>query len=297
MQHVQKFDVATPVVTLEALEGRRLMSAALARGTLTVEGTDAADTIYLYQGVEPGEQRPMLFVQFMPDPPAGSVALLVRQSFPANAVRRVVVRGGTGDDEIRLGYLDASAAAGRSPISARSAIDGGDGNDSIVGGAGRDFMTGGAGDDYLAGYGGNDTIFGGDGDDGVVVSGGRDVVFGGAGNDFINAAGDHPGAATGLVADGGDGADRITGSRGRDRLLGGAGNDQIRGGGGNGADRIFGGDGDDSLDGNADPRTLVVGGPGRDTFAVTEEARPRIRDFDPDEDQLSFPILVPGPFF
>ena len=282
--------------SIEALENRRLMTATLARGVLTIEGTDTADTFYLFQTFDDQTGRPdRVHVQREPDPAPGAIELVTQQTFPAGSVRRIVVRAGGGDDTVNLGYMGMPTfPQTRVPVSARSVLDGGDGNDFLVGGDGRDLITGGAGDDYHAGYGGNDTIICGDGDDTVVVSGGRETVFGGAGNDFINAGGDHPGAALGLFADGGDGDDRITGSRKRDRLAGGAGNDQIGSGGGP-RDRVLGGDGDDLLDANADPTAVLVGGRGRDTFGVTEEARPRIKDFDPDEDELSFPVRVIDP--
>jgi Ca2+-binding RTX toxin-like protein len=293
VQHVKKFAAAAaPLVTFEALEGRRLMSATLVRGVLTVEGTDAADTIYLFQDVDAGGgQRSKVFVQLAPDPAPGSVELLVRQGFPADAVRRVVVRGGGGDDTVSLGYVGINPPATRAPVSCRADIDGGEGNDTLRAGAGRDRMSGGAGNDYLDGSGGNDAILAGDGDDIVLVAAGRDVVSGGAGKDFINAAGG--GSPLGLVADGGEGDDNIHGAPGKaDRLTGGAGNDLV--GGNGGRDRVLGGDGDDLVTAGADPRAVLVGGPGRDSFDVPEEEqdRPRIRDFNEDEDNLVFPIRV-----
>ena len=258
------------------------MSVTLARGVLTVEGTASADDIRVSQALDERTGRPAISVAILPVVgPGDPQPSFVPEVFPARAVRRVVVRCGAGDDRVTL------SAGGTANALARPAeVDGGDGNDTLIGGGGRDRMDGGAGNDYLNGSAGNDDVLAGDGDDIVLVSDGRDVVFGGAGKDSINAAGG--GSALGLIADGGEGDDSINGAPGKaDRLSGGPGNDLV--GGNGGRDRIFGGDGDDSLDAKADPRSVLVGGAGRDSFGVTEESRPRIRDFNEDEDQLSFP--------
>lgn len=81
---------------------------------------------------------------------------------PAASIRRIVVYGGQGDDN-----LDLSAAAAPATL-----LFGGAGNDTIKGGSGVDNIAGEDGDDTLDGAGGSDTVNGGPGAD--KISGGPD---------------------------------------------------------------------------------------------------------------------------
>ena len=159
-QHVQH---------LEGLEGRRLLSADLTgRGTLRVSADGDAPT-------------------------AINVSLdgrdvVVRQDraevgrFAAGDVRRVLVRGGAGDDRINvdLGQARARVAVfaggggGDDAVTSAGFISGGDGDDTLTGSDGRDLIRGGAGDDVIAGAAGDDRLFGGDGDDQLDGGAGRD---------------------------------------------------------------------------------------------------------------------------
>ena len=76
--------------------------------------------------------------------------------------RRVIVRAGTGDDDI-LGTLGDDWLLGET------------GNDFIDASGGNDFVAGGDGNDQLYGRGGNDWIIGGAGDDRMSGGDGRDI--------------------------------------------------------------------------------------------------------------------------
>lgn len=112
--------------------------------------------------------------------------------------------------------------------SGSGALDGGDGNDSIVAGApGIDTGVGGAGNDTLVGDAGTDYLTGDDydifgappsastGNDVIDSGGGDDQISGGPGDDILS-----PGAATRFpgVANLGGGYDRVLGGDGNDTL-------------------------------------------------------------------------------
>ena len=65
------------------------------------------------------------------------------------------------------------------------AVDGGDGNDTILGDMGADTLIGGDGNDILTGAAGRDVVLGGDGNDGVNGNGSFDTLAGGEGTDNI----------------------------------------------------------------------------------------------------------------
>ena len=165
------------------------------------------------------------------------------------------------------------------------AIDGGDGNDTLVGSSHNDSLNGG---------GGNDNLSGGDGDDRLIGGPGGDRLSGGGGIDTVSYL-DAPGPVVVTMGDNtaNDGApgapatatqparppegdniqsdvEKLTGTRFNDKITGNDlantlqgldGNDTINGGGGN--DRIEGGGGNDLLHGNAGNDT-IYGGPGED---------------------------------
>jgi uncharacterized delta-60 repeat protein len=105
-------------------------------GTLMIFGTDGPDAISV---LRPNEGVVVTFAD-------------VRQAtFDPRRVRRVVVRGGAGDDIISIGDT----------ITTPTLLDGGGGNDRLTGGGGRDRLLGGAGDDTLDGRAGRDLLIGG----------------------------------------------------------------------------------------------------------------------------------------
>ena len=168
------------------------------------------------------------------------------------------------------------------PTAASDAMNGGEGNDTIVSGDADDVLVGGSDDDVLFSGGGNDLVFGG---------GGRDLINGGDGNDTVYGQGSNDtieGGAGDDFVDGGVGIDVVYGddalntTTGNDTVVGGAMDDVLFGGGGNdllfggsGRDILNGGDGDDTLFGqgsNDDVRgdagndTIVWKGDGNDSF-------------------------------
>lgn len=127
------------------------------------------------------------------------------------------------------------------------AIQGTDGDDTIVAGGGDDTVWGGDGDDRIeAGYG-VDKINGGDGDD-IITNSGTDIgevdmLKGDDGNDVI-----HGGSGMALIF-GGDGKDfLITGPDGSE-IRAGEGDDFLLGG--DGQDILFGNEGNDWVEGNS----------------------------------------------
>jgi Ca2+-binding RTX toxin-like protein len=112
------------------------------------------------------------------------------------------VMGGSGDDHLSAGTLDA-------------VLDGGAGDDVLRGGSGNDTLLGGAGNDTLLGGPGNDQLIGGDGDDYLRGGLGQDVYDAGAGDDVV-VANDR----TADVIDCGSGQDHLTADRTIDQSSG-----------------------------------------------------------------------------
>ena len=185
---------------IEGLEGRRLLSASLVNGVLTVSATPGPDRVELDR--------------------VGTDRLRVRENgrdrfFSYSAVQRVVVNTFAGDDEIRI------EEEGFEAVNKPTQLSGGDGHDRIDGGPNADTIYGGNGNDRLDGNGGNDTVFAGAGNDEVRGGSGNDVLHGEAGHDEI----DGDGGSDQLF--GGDGDDDLKGGAGADRITGGAGNDDF----------------------------------------------------------------------
>jgi Ca2+-binding RTX toxin-like protein len=136
---------------------------------------------------------------------------------------------------------------------------GGSGADLVFGTQGADIINGAGGADEIHGLGGNDRLFGG---------AGADVIYGGDGDDWIE------GGAGADILHGDAGNDIIFGGDGSDTIFGGSGDDIIHGGGANVTNRIDAGSGDDRIiwtavnTTNANPRDIVDGGSGTDTFEV-----------------------------
>ena len=258
----------------------------VAKGTLTVTGTAFGDRITV--------------VGVPADLAAGTKAAIritgigYDTTVPAAGVKRVVVRGGPGDDVVSVDAFGKPAA-----------IYGEAGDDTLTGGTGKDQLFGGGGDDTLDGAVGNDLLHGDDGEDTFRGGAGNDALFGDAGSDTLygDAGRDvlRGGANAGDLLEflyGGDGNDKLYGEAGNDVLDGGLGADDLVGGADvdtvsyagraddvtanlNGkaddggrrehdrvcadVDTLTGGDGNDTLTGDDGPNTLV-GGFGNDTI-------------------------------
>ena len=270
---------------IDVLESRRLLSATLVDGTLTVLGTPLWDDIRVYRRPGPTD-APVYAVEI--GPRDGRRPTLTWE-FPLQDVRSVVVRSGSGDDVVDLGAatfpLPRSTEYG--PLTVPSRVDSGIGNDRVYGGTSRDMIVDPFGNERIEGGQGDDWINAGWGRDVVHGGIGGDIVFGGTGNDFL---------------EGGPGDDRLYGGSGDDVVHGDGGNDRLYGGAGNdwlgkipfgpviaeqGDDFLDGGDGVDRLLGGAGTDRMF-GGPGRDVWLqgwspVEQDAESERVDRTPDE--------------
>jgi Ca2+-binding RTX toxin-like protein len=120
-------------------------------------------------------------------------------SFERKKIARIAVLAKAGDDLVRI---DETNGVFTDVIT--TAIDGGDGDDSLAGGSGAERLLGGYGDDTLDGNGGNDTAFLGVGDDTFVwdPGDGSDVVEGQDGTDTMLFNGANGGEQVDLSANG-----------------------------------------------------------------------------------------------
>jgi Ca2+-binding RTX toxin-like protein len=91
------------------------------------------------------------------------------------------------NDTLAINALGGSDTIDASLIQIKLAIDGGDGNDTIIGGRGADTLIGGAGNDVITGGAGNDVALLGDGNDQFVWNpgDGSDTVEGQDGTDTL----------------------------------------------------------------------------------------------------------------
>ncbi len=201
----------------------------------------------------------------------------------------LTVNGGDGNDRItgqnsNLGLvrLALNGDNGNDTIlgtNGDDSIDGGAGNDAINGQAGNDFLNGGDGSDSVAGALGNDTINGGNGNDFLTGQAGDDSLNGGTGSDTLKGFEGNDtlvGAAGDDLLNGMDGDDSILGGVGKDMISGGSGGDTLDGGrnddtinGNSGNDKIRGDHGNDFVDAGTDIDT-VNGGDGNDTIIATD---------------------------
>jgi Ca2+-binding RTX toxin-like protein len=150
----------------------------LARGLLTIMGTEASDKIVLrVQGGRPA----VLEVDVGDDG-------LSEFSFKREKIAKIAVDARAGDDLVRIDEGNGAFTDG-----IPTTIDGGDGSDSIAGGKGVETLLGGDGNDSIDGNGGNDLALMGSGDDVFVwdPGDGSDTVEGQAGADTMvfNGAG------------------------------------------------------------------------------------------------------------
>ncbi len=207
---------------LELLEKGVFLSATytLAKGALTIHGTDADDIIAVA-----GDGRRATRVSVT----AGGAPVITQPVFSPK-LKKVIIGGGGGNDTITLAVGIQPEATPRLPGMPRvrtikvkpvpGIVDGGDGDDIITGADGKDNLRGGNGNDLIAGVKGNDLLDGG---------AGSDTLWGGLGND------------------------RLIGGEGPDRLIGEEGNDLLRADDG-ASDSFTGGDGKDKafVDGSPD---------------------------------------------
>ena len=249
----------------ERLEARRLLSAAVENGTLSIVGTEAGDSIVVY--ASPPQAAGFYVVSIRA---AKDNAPIEEFRFPVADVSSVTVRALSGDDTVRLDALGESGQDVRVPCR----IDGGLGNDILVGTAAGDFIKGGLGNDLLIGKGGDDWMDGGWGVDDLRGGDGNDSLEGGPGNDYVY------------------------GEAGDDRLSGGLGNDRIGYPGSStdgtpapepGNDLLLGGLGNDWVNGG-EGADLIYGGAGRDHFSPLDAQPLQVRDRSPFE-----PKDVPTP--
>ncbi len=176
-------DSALITVSLQDLPEAPISGVSQVGNDLVVQGTDGADTIYIWSGAADNQ----VFVWMN--------GVSYGQTFLADG-GRVVVHGSDGND--RIYATDARTAVaiygeeGHDRITGGSANDflsGGDGVDVIRGNAGDDFIRGDGGDDYLYGQAGNDLIVGGDGNDRIEGNDGQDILLGGLGSDYLKGDG------------------------------------------------------------------------------------------------------------
>lgn len=257
----------------ETLETRRMMSASLHNGTLSIYGTPGNDQLWL-------DHKGKWIVVY--DNSA-------RSWHRATDVRRIDVFAGDGNDRVEVVALDSARLNTRLNIDMN--IHGGWGDDTLRGGNGRDYLAGEAGNDLLDDRYGDGIYDGGEGFDAIDYSnrpyaaqlrilesweapasrndqvlhtvekivGTRfadtlvgnslaNELYGGSGNDTIHAGGGND------YLDGYFGNDELYGEDGDDSFSGGHGNDYHSGGWGNdylydesGFDSLMGGDGDDVL--------------------------------------------------
>jgi Ca2+-binding RTX toxin-like protein len=138
----------------ESLEGRRLLSASLVEGVLSVEGTAEADEIVVSLNTS--------------DPAASMLDVKINgevSSFALADVTSLRISGGNGADVLTIDESGGAVmlAAELSGGNGKDVLTGGSGDDKLDGGNGKDALSGGAGDDTLAGGRGKDKLDGGEG--------------------------------------------------------------------------------------------------------------------------------------
>ena len=163
---------------IEVMEERRLLSASVEAGVLTVQGTPADDVITV--DVTPGRIKVNVNGE--------------KKNFKTKGVKLIEVDAGAGNDDVQLGSK-VRIAARLLGEAGNDTILGGGGNDQLNGGVGDDELRGGAGNDALAGEAGLDDLFGdvgndqldgGVGDDALDGGVGRDIILGGKGKDAFS---------------------------------------------------------------------------------------------------------------
>jgi len=221
----------------ENLESRRLLSASLVSGVLTVKGASSDDSIIV--SLKSGDVTKL-------EVSVNSVT----SDFVLSSITKVVVYGGDGADLIRISNVFGTVPLGM-------VFKGGNGNDLLIGGVKVDKLYGGLGDDDLRGMAGNDFLDGEAGLDKLLGSTGADLLLGGLDADLL------VGGTGNDILKGGFGDDLLEGGAGLDSLFGNDGIDHLMGE--LDADLLDGGLGNDILDGGAAVDKLI-GGLGDDQF-------------------------------
>src|SRR5207237_5812528 len=157
---------ALPV--FQQLEERRLLSAAVDAGILSVVGTDANDTIKI--GLNATDNTK---VDVNVNGTISSFALLNADT--TAAITGIKVSGGNGNDLIAIDQTNGG-------ITLPATLIGGNGQDTLIGGAGNDVLVGGNGRDNCSGGDGNDSLNGGNGKDVLDGGGGTNVLIQGKGD-------------------------------------------------------------------------------------------------------------------
>lgn len=262
-------------------------------GTLLIEGTQAADTVYVSTDLVMFGQGNVC-VQF-----GNSQGISFSKKFPIGQVKEIRFNGYSGWDDFHnntwidcvayggAGWDNLRGGSGNDKLYGEGDVDkiwGGDGSDLIDGGGGDDFLYGEGATDYMGGGPGSDLMNGGNDTD--YMSGGSesDIMYGGAGEDFLFGEhgddylwGDKNMPNDAYATDflfGGIGSDTLDGDNGDDFLDGGADGDTLKGGAGNdwlyggtGADKLYGESGWDVLYGGEDnAKDILNGGADPDLF-------------------------------
>jgi putative intracellular protease/amidase len=172
----------TGTVTVNLLDQAE-NAVAVVGNNLTVQGTNGADTMYLWSSA--AASTVFVWLNGVSSGP---------HHLPAGG--RVIVFGGAGNDSIFATDLRIGAQifgeAGHDLITggrANDVIDGGSGVDRVSGGLGNDILRGGDGNDFLYGDGGNNVLIGGAGNDALFGEDGFDILVGGLGSDVARGGG------------------------------------------------------------------------------------------------------------
>ena len=152
---------------IDALEARRLLSASLDDGVLTVESGRGNDRIEVC--VEGDTVTVEIRANGRPDSRGND------DEFDLDDVEEIVIKGGQGNDRIIV----------CDEVELDVTIEGGKGDDTIVGGSGDDDIEGGPGNDDIDAGAGADHIEGGPGNDRIRGGPGADTAEGGPGDDDI----------------------------------------------------------------------------------------------------------------
>lgn len=140
---------------IERLEGRRMLSASLEDGTLTVDGTNGNDSM-------------MVFIDSKKNSYLDVKLNGVVQKFKLADVEDIRMFGLNGNDVMKIDQRNGKVTV---PVG----MDGGDGNDSLTAASGKAVLHGGNGDDTLQGSTSNDDLEGGPGTDRITGGKGRDI--------------------------------------------------------------------------------------------------------------------------
>lgn len=169
------------IPTIQNLESRRLLTAVLAEGVLTVTGTSKKDDVT----VTLSRDGDTITVKEKTQKNRFKKATTTSTEFAAADVTSLIVNAGAGNDSVSLrgGTKD-------SPFSLAALINGEAGNDRLSGAAGNDTINGGDGDDDLYGNVGTDLLSGDAGEDLLVGGADVDTLNGGADDDLLKSAGD-----------------------------------------------------------------------------------------------------------